>query len=252
MREGRGCFLFAQDAGESEPWGFQCVVCVSAFTFLNSEHQGRYGGRNPPKYPSVRVSRCSFTQSCRTCTMWFTKFQPRTWLKIPCWSVEMSDGLLRSVFKWCPLCVLTGGYIYFQMYLSFCWMSSRPRSLNKIGRFANECSCKSRPVSHFKTIHIHIKHVLVCCLSVCDMCMCAFCRVKLWASAFGGEMKSISAKYSGSQLLQKVSSFIIWRQLKVSNWKYPLGPENSHNIILMSEWLSSKGAPLSLKYVFFN
>lgn len=29
-------------------------------------------------------------------------------------------------------------------------------------------------------------------------------RVKLWASAFGGEMKSISAKYSGSQLLQKV------------------------------------------------
>uniref|UniRef100_A0A3B3ZR24 VWFA domain-containing protein n=1 Tax=Periophthalmus magnuspinnatus TaxID=409849 RepID=A0A3B3ZR24_9GOBI len=27
--------------------------------------------------------------------------------------------------------------------------------------------------------------------------------VKLWASAFGGEMKSISAKYSGSQLLQK-------------------------------------------------
>lgn len=29
--------------------------------------------------------------------------------------------------------------------------------------------------------------------------------MKLWASAFGGEMKSISAKYSGSQLLQKVS-----------------------------------------------
>uniref|UniRef100_A0A8C6TJ69 Calcium voltage-gated channel auxiliary subunit alpha2delta 3 n=1 Tax=Neogobius melanostomus TaxID=47308 RepID=A0A8C6TJ69_9GOBI len=28
-------------------------------------------------------------------------------------------------------------------------------------------------------------------------------QVKLWASAFGGEMKSISAKYSGSQLLQK-------------------------------------------------
>lgn len=33
----------------------------------------------------------------------------------------------------------------------------------------------------------------------------AFSSVKLWASAFGGEMKSISAKYSGSQLLQKVS-----------------------------------------------
>nr|XP_023993777.1 voltage-dependent calcium channel subunit alpha-2/delta-3-like [Salvelinus alpinus] len=30
--------------------------------------------------------------------------------------------------------------------------------------------------------------------------------VKLWASAFGGEIKSISAKYSGSQLLQKVGS----------------------------------------------
>ncbi|ERE89918.1 voltage-dependent calcium channel subunit alpha-2/delta-3 [Cricetulus griseus] len=28
-------------------------------------------------------------------------------------------------------------------------------------------------------------------------------RVKLWASAFGGEIKSIAAKYSGSQLLQK-------------------------------------------------
>uniref|UniRef100_A0A3B4ZDC0 Voltage-dependent calcium channel subunit alpha-2/delta-3-like n=1 Tax=Stegastes partitus TaxID=144197 RepID=A0A3B4ZDC0_9TELE len=32
--------------------------------------------------------------------------------------------------------------------------------------------------------------------AICDL-------VKLWASAFGGEMKSISAKYSGSQLLQK-------------------------------------------------
>uniref|UniRef100_A0A8C5I429 Calcium channel, voltage dependent, alpha2/delta subunit 3 n=1 Tax=Gouania willdenowi TaxID=441366 RepID=A0A8C5I429_GOUWI len=29
-------------------------------------------------------------------------------------------------------------------------------------------------------------------------------HLKLWASAFGGEIKSISAKYSGSQLLQKV------------------------------------------------
>ncbi|KAI4553807.1 hypothetical protein MJT46_015987 [Ovis ammon polii x Ovis aries] len=28
--------------------------------------------------------------------------------------------------------------------------------------------------------------------------------VKLWASAFGGEIKSIAAKYSGSQLLQKI------------------------------------------------
>ncbi|XP_039216856.1 voltage-dependent calcium channel subunit alpha-2/delta-3 [Crotalus tigris] len=27
--------------------------------------------------------------------------------------------------------------------------------------------------------------------------------VKLWASAFGGEIRSIAAKYSGSQLLQK-------------------------------------------------
>lgn len=33
-------------------------------------------------------------------------------------------------------------------------------------------------------------------------------RVKLWASAFGGEIKSISAKYSGSQLLQKVSGLV--------------------------------------------
>lgn len=31
-----------------------------------------------------------------------------------------------------------------------------------------------------------------------------YSSVKLWASAFGGEIKSISAKYSGSQLLQKV------------------------------------------------
>uniref|UniRef100_A0A672Y9W6 Calcium channel, voltage dependent, alpha2/delta subunit 3 n=1 Tax=Sphaeramia orbicularis TaxID=375764 RepID=A0A672Y9W6_9TELE len=34
---------------------------------------------------------------------------------------------------------------------------------------------------------------------LCFLC----CSVKLWASAFGGEIKSISAKYSGSQLLQK-------------------------------------------------
>lgn len=35
------------------------------------------------------------------------------------------------------------------------------------------------------------------------------CSVKLWASAFGGEMKSIAAKYSGSQLLQKVHAQLI-------------------------------------------
>lgn len=39
---------------------------------------------------------------------------------------------------------------------------------------------------------------------MCAVFLHATCRVKLWASAFGGEMKSISAKYSGSQLLQKV------------------------------------------------
>lgn len=44
----------------------------------------------------------------------------------------------------------------------------------------------------------------ISCLPVCMVCVC---RVKLWASAFGGEMKSISAKYSGSQLLQKVSCY---------------------------------------------
>lgn len=59
-----GGLFFGQDAGESELWAFLRVVCVSAFTFLNSKHQGRRGGRYPPKYPSVRVSRCSFTQSC--------------------------------------------------------------------------------------------------------------------------------------------------------------------------------------------
>lgn len=36
------------------------------------------------------------------------------------------------------------------------------------------------------------------------------CSVKLWASAFGGEIKSISAKYSGSQLLQKVLTSCFW------------------------------------------
>lgn len=33
--------------------------------------------------------------------------------------------------------------------------------------------------------------------------------MKLWASAFGGEIKSIAAKYSGSQLLQKVRIFLL-------------------------------------------
>lgn len=36
------------------------------------------------------------------------------------------------------------------------------------------------------------------------ICLFLCSSVKLWASAFGGEIKSISAKYSGSQLLQKV------------------------------------------------
>lgn len=47
----------------------------------------------------------------------------------------------------------------------------------------------------------------------CIINFSAFSRVKLWASAFGGEMKSISAKYSGSQLLQKVS-------IEALNWNF--------------------------------
>uniref|UniRef100_A0A3Q3XCI6 VWFA domain-containing protein n=1 Tax=Mola mola TaxID=94237 RepID=A0A3Q3XCI6_MOLML len=35
------------------------------------------------------------------------------------------------------------------------------------------------------------------------ICLFSWFSVKLWASAFGGEIKSISAKYSGSHLLQK-------------------------------------------------
>jgi hypothetical protein len=38
--------------------------------------------------------------------------------------------------------------------------------------------------------------------------------VKLWASAFGGEIKSIAAKYSGSQLLQKVR-FLWWQEAMI-------------------------------------
>uniref|UniRef100_A0AAR2JJC7 VWFA domain-containing protein n=1 Tax=Pygocentrus nattereri TaxID=42514 RepID=A0AAR2JJC7_PYGNA len=38
---------------------------------------------------------------------------------------------------------------------------------------------------------------------VCSVCCVCVSVVKLWASAFGGEIKSISTKYSGSQLLQK-------------------------------------------------
>lgn len=39
--------------------------------------------------------------------------------------------------------------------------------------------------------------------------------VKLWASAFGGEIKSIAAKYSGSQLLQKVNRAVQLTNTKV-------------------------------------
>jgi len=49
------------------------------------------------------------------------------------------------------------------------------------------------------------------CVACYDMCITFLPvsffflhSVKLWASAFGGEIKSIAAKYSGSQLLQKV------------------------------------------------
>lgn len=46
--------------------------------------------------------------------------------------------------------------------------------------------------------------------------LCHFpCRVKLWASAFGGEIKSIAAKYSGSQLLQKVKC-LRWQEAQAS------------------------------------
>uniref|UniRef100_A0A671YM69 Calcium channel, voltage dependent, alpha2/delta subunit 3 n=1 Tax=Sparus aurata TaxID=8175 RepID=A0A671YM69_SPAAU len=41
------------------------------------------------------------------------------------------------------------------------------------------------------------------CIFLSKNCPSLCSSVKLWASAFGGEIKSISAKYSGSQLLQK-------------------------------------------------
>lgn len=58
----------------------------------------------------------------------------------------------------------------------------------------------------------------------------AVCRVKLWASAFGGEMKSISAKYSGSQLLQKVEQTASIYLLK---YKFESFFNNSH----IPKWL---------------
>ena len=57
-----------------------------------------------------------------------------------------------------------------------------------------------------------------CVLTVqrCYICSSALFpyRVKLWASAFGGEIKSIAAKYSGSQLLQKVR-FLWWQEAMI-------------------------------------
>lgn len=41
--------------------------------------------------------------------------------------------------------------------------------------------------------------------------------VKLWASAFGGEIKSIAAKYSGSQLLQKVNGAVLICAVNTTN-----------------------------------
>lgn len=60
--------------------------------------------------------------------------------------------------------------------------------------------------------------VCACVLTVTrvlHLFLCPFpCRVKLWASAFGGEIKSIAAKYSGSQLLQKVR-FLWWQEAMI-------------------------------------
>lgn len=94
------------------------------------------------------------------------------------------------------------------------------------GYVASECTCKicQKKADYFLSSELSVKscglyikaiyiYYLISSLTVCAMCIGAVCRVKLWASAFGGEMKSISAKYSGSQLLQKVSSFIVWTRL---------------------------------------
>lgn len=48
---------------------------------------------------------------------------------------------------------------------------------------------------------------VTCVCSYTVVCLPVVLSVKLWASAFGGEIKSISAKYSGSPLLQKVFFF---------------------------------------------
>lgn len=53
--------------------------------------------------------------------------------------------------------------------------------------------------------HLHFSQLIILSLPVFIL----HCSVKLWASAFGGEMKSIAAKYSGSQLLQKVHKQLI-------------------------------------------
>lgn len=49
---------------------------------------------------------------------------------------------------------------------------------------------------------------VTCVCSYTVVCLPVVLSVKLWASAFGGEIKSISAKYSGSPLLQKVFFFV--------------------------------------------
>ncbi|XP_059393969.1 voltage-dependent calcium channel subunit alpha-2/delta-3-like isoform X1 [Carassius carassius] len=58
---------------------------------------------------------------------------------------------------------------------------------------------------------ISLMHLLLCVMSACWTALevrgsqpeIPLSVVKLWASAFGGEIKSIASKYSGSQLLQK-------------------------------------------------
>uniref|UniRef100_A0A674DPP4 Calcium voltage-gated channel auxiliary subunit alpha2delta 3 n=1 Tax=Salmo trutta TaxID=8032 RepID=A0A674DPP4_SALTR len=67
-------------------------------------------------------------------------------------------------------------------------------------------------------------------------CLCSPCRVKLWASAFGGEIKSISAKYSGSQLLQKVGSALLCSALERLRKSEREGEKDKYfNAVLINE-----------------
>lgn len=156
------------------------------------------GGRIPQAFlqmhrsGSWRAWRCVCCGGVRGGLGAVNSMTPRGPLPAPC----------SAVWSW-PFAARRSFFFFFLSFFSFSFTLFLPAPSS---HSPGMCVCASARVLAVTRRRLHFY-----------LCPFSPVRVKLWASAFGGEIKSIAAKYSGSQLLQKVR-FPWWRR-KHRKWR---------------------------------